>query len=292
MATTESRESPVPSEKTLVIEYLFEKFFDPLKGEFTKTVMSLVDVQDAIRACRSSHGITLSDRNPANFMKDIVRGYNASNHWPKRLKDMRITAVQRTGEGDVFEFVPYTANQTEPFPDTYKPRPGLPEHAVQSLSMALAAKALGRSDEPWLIQTAVNLRVVETHFAVASPLHVLEITHLQMSVKLRANEIDALFMAVADRKSPGTTHQFIVTCEAKQYNERILDHQVLGQANAALIEVRSVDYVVPIGLRAHRGRGFYLVEFKPVMRETPLEKRELEVAAEAIYLLKPHVRGV
>jgi hypothetical protein len=282
----------MPSEKTPVVEYIYDSNIDPSTGKLKKTIVTLSEVGDAIRHFVTNRGVKLSDRNPANFVKDLVRGQNASKNWPDKLKALRITAVQRTGGGDAFEFVPYHAGQTEPFPDTYKPSPGLPEHRVQSVSMALEAKELGRQDEPWLIQTAVNLRIVETHFAVESALDVQQITHLQMSVKLRANEIDALFMAV--HKLPGgkASERFVITCEAKQARERILEHQILGQANAALDEVQDTSFVVPIGLRAIRGKGFYLVEFMPILRATPQATRSLVVASEAVYQLVPPVKGV
>ena len=61
------------SEKTTVIESLFTMYWDESAGSLTKAVMSLGDVAQAIRDCRKDYGLKLSDRNPANFMKDILR---------------------------------------------------------------------------------------------------------------------------------------------------------------------------------------------------------------------------
>lgn len=97
----------MPSEKTLVIELLFFKHWDAASAALRKTVMSLEDVSQAIRECNADHGTSLSDRNPANFMKDFMRGSNGSKNWPVSVADLGFTAVQRTGTGDVFEFIPY-----------------------------------------------------------------------------------------------------------------------------------------------------------------------------------------
>ena len=54
------------SQKTQVIEHLFEKHWDAATCALDKTLMSLDDVAQAIRECNKLHGTTLSDRNPAN----------------------------------------------------------------------------------------------------------------------------------------------------------------------------------------------------------------------------------
>jgi hypothetical protein len=276
----------MPSEKTVVIEYLFQKHWNPTTKKLSKTVMSLADVRDAIQHCKTAHSISLSELNPANFMKDVVRGSGASKNWPPSVAALRYTAVQRTGTGDVFEFVPYTSHQDEPFPDTYQAKATTRRIAVQSLSMPMSSKALGRSDEAWITQTAVGLKVVETHFALASKLPIAEITHLQMSVKLRQTEIDSLYLATYGDKTTA-----IITCEAKQARERILEHQLVYQVQAAF-NATEVDQVIAIGLRAVKGVGLYLVEFRPISRAAAPTLIGLTVANEVVYELKPPVRGI
>lgn len=276
----------MPSDKTVVIEYLFDKHWDPVAQKLTKSVMSLSDVRDAIRHCNSAHNIKLSELNPANFMKDIVRGSSASKHWPAKVAALNFTGVQRTGAGDVFEFVPYISQQQEPFPDTFKAKPGTPRVQVQSLSMPLSSKALGRSDEAWITQTAVGLRVVETHFALISKVPIAEITHLQMSVKLRQTEIDSLYLAICQDGSKA-----IITCEAKQARERILEHQLVYQVQAAF-KATDVDLVIAIGLRAVKKVGLYLVEFEAVGRAAAENLTDLKIASEVVYELKPPVLGI
>lgn len=51
------------SQKTQVIEYLFNKHWNETRGALDKTLMSLDDVAEAIRECNKLYGLTLSDRN-------------------------------------------------------------------------------------------------------------------------------------------------------------------------------------------------------------------------------------
>ena len=277
------------SQKTKVIEYLFDRYWDEPKKTLTKTVMSLEDVAQAIRECNQIYGSKLSTRNPANFLKDLLRGANASRNWPQSVAAHRFTGVQRTGDGECFEFVPYRPEQTEPFPDIFKIRYDARRYRIQSISLPLIAKSLGRSDETWHIQTAINLRVVEMHFAVAAAFRLLELTHLQMGIKLRATEIDALFLGKSgNEKCPESV---LVTCEAKQEKDPIIPSQIINQVRAAFSETE-IDIVVPIGLRTIRGVGFYLTEFAAVNRQDAEELEELHLASHAIYELSPSVRGI
>lgn len=279
----------MPSQKTQIIEHLFNQHWDEEAGALRKTVMTQVDVQNAIRHFRDLGRTSLSDRNIANFMKDIVRGQNASKTWPKSLTERRYTGIQATGAGDVLEFVPFLEGQTEPFPDKFKPRNGLQTQAISSVKVPLFARALGRADEPWLIQTAVNLGVIETHFGVYSPLNVVQLTHLQMSVKLRATEIDALFLAIC--RDHDKERHVLITCEAKQARERILEQQIIEQISAAF-ETTDVASVVPVGLRAVKNVGFYLVEFREATRDEFSRKDQLVAVHEIVYELKPSLKGI
>lgn len=277
------------SKKTRVIEYLFDKYWDEKTGTLTKQVMSLNDVQEAIHACNAMDGSDLSTRNPANFLKDVVRGRNASSNWPQRIADLRFTGEQRTGEGDSFAFVPYLKDQTEPFPDLFRPNDGTRRIGLQSVTMSLMAKSLGRKDEAWLIQTAVNLRVVEQHMATESDIEVDEIAHLQMNVKLRATEIDAIYLASA--KEAGAHKKAIITCEAKKQNERILVGQITSQARAAF-ETTDAEMVIPIAIRSVRREGIQLIEFKRILRGEVDSLELVEFSREVVYRLHPPVKGI
>ncbi len=277
------------SQKTDVIEYLFDMHWDKSTGSLSKSVMSLDDVAGAIRHCNKRHGNTLSDKNPANFLKDLLRGSRASENWPTSVARRRYTGIQRTGEGECFEFIPYSKGQKEPFPDEFKVRHKAPRYQVQSISLPLITKTLGRSDETWLIQTAINLRVVETHFAVNPGLPLQELSHLQMGIKLRSTEIDALFLG--NSGSVDEPNHVLVTCEAKQAKDPLIPSQIINQVQAAF-EATSIDTVVPIGLRTIKGVGFYLTEFVAIDRSKASELEQLRLAKDAIYQLVPPVKGI
>lgn len=279
----------MPSQKTAVVEHLFNKYWDEKSASLTKSLMNLEEVAEAIRECNETYGSKLSARNPANFMKDLLRGANASKNWPVAVAAKRYTGVQRTGAGECFEFVPFRAGQSEPFPDHFKVRLDSQRYPVQSISIPLVTKTLGRSDETWLIQTAVNLRVVETHFAIAPAFPLLELTHLQMGIKLRSTEIDALFLGKTG--SEPNPKSVLVTCEAKQAKDPLIPSQIINQVQAAFAEA-DVETVVPIGLRTVKGVGFYLTEFEAINRADASKLEELTLASDAIYELHPPVKGI
>ncbi|HEX3663124.1 MAG TPA: hypothetical protein VHU89_16930, partial [Acidobacteriaceae bacterium] len=163
------------SQKPQVIERIYEQLLDPVTGRLTRSIVTNQDVAEAIVWCNEHKGTKLSDKNPANFMKDIIRGAGASGMWPQSLHEKRVGGRQVTGDGNVFEFIPYEEGQKEPFPQLFAYHEGVPEHELQSISMPLASKALGRNDETYLIQVAIKLALVETHFALFSDVKVVEL---------------------------------------------------------------------------------------------------------------------
>lgn len=251
--------------------------------------MSLDDVAEAIRECRS-RGVTLSDRNPANFMKDLLRGGNTSRNWPESVTNRNYAAIQRTGEGECLEFIPFAHGQAEAFPDAFPIRLDADRYKVQSISIPLVTKSLGRSDETWLIQVAINLKVIETHFAVAGSFQFLELAHLQMGIKLRSTEIDALFLGQAG--SAKDSRPVLVTCEAKQAKDPLIPSQIINQVQAAFSATHDVETVVPIGLRAIKGVGFYVTEFEAVSKEDAGNLTALTLVSDAIFELQPRIKGI
>ena len=279
----------MPSQKPVVIEHLFEKHWDEQAQSLRRTLMSLDDVASAIRECRSK-GVTLSDRNPANFMKDLLRGKNTSRNWPQSVTNRGYAAEQRTGEGECFEFIPFVPGQSEPFADAFPVRLEAQRYQIQSISIPLVTKSLGRSDETWQIQVAINLKVVETHFAVAGSFQFLELAHLQTGIKLRSTEIDALFLGQAgSAKEP---RPVLVTCEAKQAKDPLIPSQIINQVQAAFAATDDVETVVPIGLRAIKGVGFYVTEFEAVSKDAASSLNSLTLASDAIFELQPRIKGI
>lgn len=273
------------SQKPAVIEWVYNSLLDPGTGTLVRSVVTSDDVIKGIQAT----GANLSTKNPANFIKDVIRGHGASGMWPQSLKEARIGGRQVTGDGNIFEFVPYEEGQTDPFPTRFGYHPGVAKYQIQSISVPLATKALGRDDETYLIQVAAKLAVVETHFALASPIRVVELTHLQIGIKLRLTEVDSLYSAVVEDEK-GHRTQIIITAEAKKRRQRILEEQVMQQVRAAF-QATKVDVVVPIAMTA-AGEGIYIAEFRAVQRSELAEFKVLELQAEGLYELVPRVPGI
>ncbi len=69
------------SKKTKVIERLW----DMLEADGARRVVTFDDIEKAIDFCNEEYGLDLRKSNPANFMKDFLRGSSASRNWPERL---------------------------------------------------------------------------------------------------------------------------------------------------------------------------------------------------------------
>ncbi len=212
----------------------------------------------------------------------------------------------------VMEFVPYQAADNVPFPDRFDPIEGMPNFFVESLSIPHAARALGRMDEPWLTQVIVTQKVMNFHFAVVSPIKVVEFQHLQMSVKTQP-EIDAIFWALVRLAEQDTSLRSLVLLEAKQMKQRILEDQIREQAAKAFEFTRNragagaIDAIIPVVVKVDAVpiagvlvRGIYVCEFQLLTREIfeenylndNLHEMPLVVAARAFYVLRPNVGGI
>jgi hypothetical protein len=286
--------SMAKSQKTIVIEHIFDQLYDPASGSLSRTVVTATDVQEAKRFCNEHRGTTFKpDSNPFNFMKDIVRGKGAARIWPDRVRQLGYVGEQVTGDGKVFEFVPVVPGTSEGFAVDFRPTSSTPVVPVQSLSLPTASKALGRTDESWLLQVAVNLRVVESHFAIGDHRQIepLELNHLQMDIKLRRVQIDALFLALCEPRLDDPSGRVLVTVEAKQGNQRILTEQIARQVKAAF-ESTDNNIVVPIAIAAIRGKGIYVVEFRAVHRAESATFDSPQFHRDAMYVLHPAVKGI
>ena len=302
-----------PSEKPKVIEYLFAQY---QAGKVPGGIVTNEQIQAAI----DETGARLRKANPANFLKDIIRHDNASESWPEALKLNRVTARQRYGEHRVFQFVPYAGDQDEPFPNRFLPTRKTQVHFLQSASMSFVSRRLGRTEETWLTQIAVNLRIVETQLSIFSPLgeRLRDVAHLQMGMKTQP-EIDAVFLASYGETpgfGSGVTEYVLVTCEAKQIGERILEDQIKEQVAKAMeitrsIEAPKINAVKPLAIKVVRHEFaalmenvIYLVEFdsirrdlfeaqwEPTMGEERLYSMPLMRASDTIYRVTPVVGGL
>jgi hypothetical protein len=301
------------SGKPPVIEYLYERY---KRGEIADGIVTSDLIVDAIEET----GAKLGKANPANFLKDIVRTENANAMWPESLKRDRVTARQRYGAKRVMQFVKYRSGQTDPFPDQFLVDQHTKVHEVQSASLPFAARQLGRQEEAWLTQVVVNLRVVESQLSIFSPERdrVRDVTHLQMSVKTQP-EIDAVFLAsygATKGLSSATDLHLLVTCEAKQFGQRILEDQIREQVAKAMeitnqITNPRIEAVKPIAIKVightfarKREKAIYVVEFARIGRKEfaakwldsadneNLYSMPLEAVSKVIYRVTPPIAGL
>lgn len=284
------------SAKTDVIERLFERKWRAASASLSDPVVTLAEVVDAIREHNAAHPEQpLSDRNPANFFKDFVRNkHRANENWPPSVWARGYTGWQRTGGNACFQFVPLAPGQTEPFSRSLFPAPSdsTPRHRVESASLPLASRRLGRSDEPWLVQVVVRLRVIETHLSLFSPRNIRQLDHLQMSVKLARSEIDALFLAL-ELEPAGGHREIIVCCEAKGRRDDILEDQILRQVEAVFtLPGVTQDLVLPIVVKALQPSQIHVIEFQALSRDEIPDAASLTLASEAVYEFVPPVPGI
>lgn len=305
---------PRESEKPKVVEYLYREYE-------AENIPDGIVTSKHVLAAIDATGADLSKSNPANFLKDIIRNDNASANWPDSLKEKRITARQRYGARRVFQFVAYQEGQTEPFPNRFFPGLQTHVHPVQAASMSFVARRLGRKEETWLTQIAVNLRLIEMQLSIFSPLRerVRDVAHLQMGMKTQP-EIDAVFLASYGKnktlQSP-TNLYMLISCEAKQVGQRILEDQIREQVAKAMSITRSIktpkiDAVKPMAIKvvAHDFGGIvekavYVVEFAHIAREVfnsewasgredeeKLYAMPLESVSDTVYRIMPRIGGL
>lgn len=165
-------------------------------------------------------------------------------------------------------------------------------YKIESASLPLASRQLGRGDEPWLIQVAVRLRLIKTHLALFSPRTIINVDHLQMSVKLGKSEVDALFLGI-ERSEIGEKREVIISCEAKSIRDDIVEEQVIRQVQA-IARQHSIKqaYILPIVLKAVGKSKIFLVEFDIVGKNDAALLEELIPISEAVYELIPPVPGI
>jgi hypothetical protein len=288
----------VPTPKTAIVQAIFVKLRDANTGQLTRTVVTLADIGEAIREYNLAHSgeSLVSDRNPANFWKDMTRRRRSANDaWPVAVFTAGFTGRQLTGQGRSFEFISLKSGQTEAFPEGVPlPTVDTPRHTIASAILPLASRRLGRNDEPWLIQVVVRLRVVETHLCLFSPRkdRIRQIDHLQNSVKLRNSEIDTIYLAV-EEDAEGATTELIVTCEAKRRHEDITMDQLLRQPKAVLRSSGvTQNSVIPMTIKTVGSSQIHVVEFSEVTRDDAEATEDLTVVSEALYTLAPAVPGI
>ena len=285
------------SEKTTIIEALFDKRWKGPGKPLSGPIVTLDHVQKALTDHnRANPSHRLSTRNPANFFKDFIRKRRSANaNWPPSVLKRGFTARQVTGKGQCFEFVLLPPGQKEPFPaGAIHPRKKTPTHDMQSASMPIASRRMGRRDEAWLIQVISRLHIIETHLALHGPATFLQVDLLQTNVKLARAEIDAVFLALEEPVLTGQPpREAIITCEAKGLADDIIPDQVLAQVKAAFtMEGLTQDKIVPLAAKAVAPSTIHVVQFSSVSRKEAPLLSALSVQSDALYRLVPPVPGI
>jgi hypothetical protein len=286
----------MPTPKTGIILDIFNEKRDRTTNTLSDSIVLLTDVVRAIERHNLLYPDNqLSSRNPANFFKDFIRNRNSANtNWPAEVLAAGYTARQVTGRNACFEFVQLPENQSEAFPPANfaEPTANTPLHKIESVSLPLASRRLGRKDEPWLIQVAARLRIVETHFSLFSGRQVRQIDLLQLNVKLSNTEIDAIYLAHEETEG-GVFEEVIITCEAKVGRDDILEDQIIKQAKAPFT-MRSITQhrVIPIAVKVVEDSKIYVVEFQEFTRETFSTIESLTIACDSLFEIHPPVPGI
>lgn len=272
------------SKKTAIIEAIFNERYDSETGTLSQPVVTITDLQRYQQA-----------GNLYAFFKDIVRNTASGNQiWPQSVLQRGYTGIQDVSKGSSFRFIPLPPGQGTAFisANTLAPTPQTPRYKIETASLPLASRRLGRGDEPWLIQVAVRLRLVETHLALFSPRQILTVDHLQMNVKLGKSEIDAIFLAV-EQTVDQEPREIIISCEAKSVRDDIVEEQVVRQVQALSRQPAvTQQYILPIAMKAVRKSEIFLVEFDIVERTDAPTFESLIPISEAVYELVPPVSGI
>jgi hypothetical protein len=286
-----------PTKKSLVIEAIFNQRWDNKTKTLKGSTVTLEEVESAIIDHNRLHPeLTLSSRNPANFFKDFIRNKRSANrNWPSSVLARGYTARQITGSNLCFEFVQMPPGQVEPFQiSIISPSKSTPRHVIQSASMSLASRRLGRQDEAWLIQVLVKLNVIETHLAITSSGKILQVDLLQTNLKQARTEIDALFLALESTgKEEDPLNEILVTCEAKGRSDDILEDQILAQVIAAFqLRASTQEHVIPIAVKIVGPSEVHVVQFSTVSRSEYSTLSEISISNEAVYKIVPLVPGI
>lgn len=279
----------------MVIEWLFFKKFDVTTATVRDPVVTMDDINEAIRATGAKLKL---GANRANFWKDLTRdgdkGLNRT--WPNTVFARGFVGGDAIGQrsGAVFMFLPAPPGQLVPFVDGIVFNDQLPVMQLQSLSMPQAMKELARPGETWQAQVAGRLNVVASFFALCSPRNVSprsvqEVNFLQTNIKMGQGESDAAFSLLAD------DGRWLVSAEVKGRSEELHLPQIARAVSALEAAVKSTNNttlnfvgVIPLGIKVVGRSKIWVVEFAPAQNPgTPLVK-----IAEGVFELVPPVPGI
>jgi hypothetical protein len=276
------------SAKPAVIEKIFKDRWDPATGSLTDSVVSMADIAAAIRELDSR----LSTDNLANFFKDIVRSTRRNANFPRSVVAAGYTAQQAAGKGDkaVFEFVALPAGSTAAFPELAPSAERLESPIlVQSLSLPIEARRLGREDESWLAQAVAELRLIELHLAMHSEHKLVSVAHLMTNMKLGRGEIDSMWRGEIENGTQDN-EPVLIPAEMKSRKEELELEQVQRGALAAAVEaerkLNRTGAVLPMAVKVLPDHLVWVLEFAMDFES------EIRIASDAVYRPVPQVPGI
>ncbi len=279
------------SDKTAIIEALFDARYQRATISPQAQVVTLDEVASAIRSAKAAGTTRLSDRNPANFMKDIVRKETRNDVFPTSVVQRGWTAQQATGKGNCFRFIRLPPGQTTAFKVIRPPASAVAKpHLIQSLSLVPEARRYGRGDESWLTQVATDLGIVQTHFALHHTDELVGLALLASHIKLGKGEVDALYYGVGPDDD-----RFLLACEMKGRNEVMDEDQILNVAQT--LEVNKATRaaqaaVIPVGVKVVYPKSVGGTEGLLWVKAYDKSFPPLTPISEGVYRLAPPVRGI
>lgn len=311
----------MPSEKTQVIELIFS---DQKRWQGNKLVnpdVTFDEVKEAIAKLKlldESKKISLSESNPANFFKDLMRKHGSlMNNWPDAVRAAGFYGEQAKGKRLCFRFIEYDESTHGQIPPPPYPALSLKIYHAQTLSVNPLNKVLARNDENWLMSISTSISIPQIHFTLhdTSGWQPASLNHVQFNMKLRGAEIDGVFLLEDQGGKIG-----IVCVEAKGISDDIIESQILDQIKAAqkvdgfkrlgkkYFSDQSGLYIIPAALKLYRKEKFpvahpeidllesgqsilYFIHYAPVSMESEIVGLS-EPVGQTAFLLKPSIAGL
>ena len=295
--------------KTTIIERIFDKRWNSRTKSLSNDLVTIDDLRKEIDRFDRKVPVGLkrvgARYNVYAFFKDFVRRTSSANrNWPASVLRRGYTAQQETGGGKSFRFIKLPPSQVTAFvePPTFHPRLKGKEcrFKIQSLSLDFETRLVGfGGHESWLMQVAVQLKLIQSHLALCSEHKFVEVADLQQNIKQGRAEIDGLFLG---RMTPDSS--MLITIEAKGRKDNILETQITSQVNAvmknkniqknlaAIAGNREDFYVLPMAIKVIDDSVIYIAEYKAVRYQSNDSITGVSLACESLCEIFPPVEGI
>ena len=294
--------------KTTIIERIFDKRWNSKTRSLSNDLVTIDDLRKAVDAFDKKVPLGLKPfgarYNVYAFFKDFVRRTTSANrNWPESVLRRGYTARQETGGGKSFRFIKLPAGQVTAFSE---PQAGYPQlqgdrrFKIQSLSLDFETRLVGFwGHESWLMQVAVQLKLIQSHLALFSEHKFVEVVDLQQNIKQGRAEIDGLFLGRMSSDTP-----MLITVEAKGRKDDILETQVAAQVIAVMknknirknlpaIARNPEDFcILPMAMKVVEDSVLYIAEYEPVKYEPNGSIAGVRLVAESLCEIIPPVEGI